>query len=289
MAIRERRMNNMNNLDRAELWIENEIKSYKDTHRRLSKRLGALTHSINDERLSYCVKNGSRYFSEVWVEDGVRKSRYLGPEDDREVLEIQEKRFIRKALPVLERKIRMLEAGVNEIGAIDFLKLNESMPKVYRLPDAQVKKIIGPDAEEKWYAKAVKEKAADDERFGISRPQDLIHTAKDGTKTRSKSEMAIANELINRGIPYLYEKPTSVRNYLLHPDFTFYSYSRMKPMIWEHAGMMGDEGYRRSFEERMDLYMRGGLVPCVDVIITFDTTDGRLDARVIDAIIDEYR
>ena len=59
-------------------------------------------------------------------------------------------------------------------------------------------------------------------------------------------------------------------------------------MIWEHAGMMGDEGYRLKFADRMNLYLNGGYTPNVDVIFSFDTAEGRLDSRLISRIIDEY-
>ena len=278
-----------NATQRTEKWIENEIGNCKAVHYRLSRRLNKLAVTGADERLSCNTKsNGKKYFSEVWMENGVKKTRYLGSESNKEVLEIQEKRFLRKTLPMLEKKIKALEICVGEIWPLNYLELNESLPKVYRLPPEKVKEMVGSDSAEKWYLEATKQKVKDDARFGISHPEDLIHTAKDGTKMRSKSEVAIANELINREIPYIYEKPLFVNNHLMHPDFMFYSYSRMKPMIWEHAGMIGDEGYRSGFEKRMDQYMRGGFAPCVDVILTFDTTDGRLDTRIIDAIIDEY-
>ena len=279
----------MDNKRIAEHWIENELKRDKDIHYRLSRRLGKISTSKVDERLSCSIKKGHKYYSEVWMENGERKSRYLGGEDNKDVLEIQEKRFIRKVLPILEKRIEMLRKSPAYIMPLDFNEINESLPNVYRLPSERVRQIIGPDEAGKWYLSSLDDKKKLDKRYGIRHPEDLIHIAKDGTPMRSKSEVIIANELINYGIPYIYEMPINVKNFIMHPDFMFYSHSRGKPMIWEHVGMIGDEGYKQGFEDRMDTYMRGGIATCVDIIITFDTTDGRLDTELIDRIIEDFR
>lgn len=279
----------MNTMHKVDLWIGEDLKRYKEIHYRLSKRLSRLAVTGADERLTSFTKNGRKYYSEVWTEDGVKKTRYLGTANNKEVLEIQEKRFIRKILPVLEKRIRTLEKNPEEMRPIDFEEINSLLPAVYRLPSEQIKAVIGPNAEEKWYAEALKEKTKDEKRYGVFRPEELVHRAKDGTMMRSKSEVVIANELINYGIPFIYELPVDVMGFIMHPDFMFYSFSRMKPMIWEHAGMIGDAGYKKGFEDRMDDYMRAGLAPCTDIILTFDTTDGHVDAELIDKIIEDYR
>ena len=279
----------VNNIRKMKSWIDSELKTCRELHYRLSRRLNRMHPSVVEERLTCSGKEGRVYYSEVWVEDGERKTRYLGNGDNREVVEIKEKRFLKKALSVLDSRIKALEGGGELILPIDFEEINESLPKVYRLSPEQISRIVGPDAEEKWFRAAVAEKEIIDERIGIVNPEGLIHRAKDGTLMRSKSETSIANELINRGIPYIYEMPVKIKNIWMHPDFMFYSHSRMKPMMWEHAGMLGDEGYMESFSFRMDTYIRGGFVPCVDILFSFDTKDGRIDSRMIDAIIDEYR
>ena len=279
-------MNIMHNTDK---WLDDEIKYCREKRYRFSRRLKQLPSAMLDERLACKVIRGRNYYSEVWVEDGERKLRYLGTEDNRDVLEIREVHFLKKAMLTLDKKIQMLESSRDKIRPIGFDEINASMPKVYRLSAEHLSEVVGPDCEEKWYIQALKEKASLDERHKAGYQSGRVHTAKDGTMMRSKSEVSIANELINRGIPYIYEMPVKVNGIWMHPDFRFFSLSRSKPMIWEHAGMMGDNEYKNDFSRKLDTYINGGYVPCVDVVFTFDTTDGNIDTRMIDAILDEYR
>lgn len=276
-------------MDKALLLAGNELGSCRNMRNRLSRRLHRFPAVGADDQLSFYCCNGRMYYSLIWYENGKKRKRYLGTADNREVMEIQERRFISKALELLDKRIGMLESCNETLSPLDFDAVNNSLPKAYRLQSEHITNVIGPDAEERWYTKALKEKTADDARYGIRYAEKRIHQAKDGTLMRSKSEVSIANELINRGIPYLYEKPIMINHFVMHPDFMFYSFSRMKPMIWEHSGMLGDPKYMNDFSARMDNYIRGGLVPCVDILFSFDTIDGSIDTRIIDAIIDEYR
>lgn len=279
----------MNNMHKMEMWMDNELRTCKDLHYRLSRKLSRHGGSAADGRLTCSVKKGNKYYAEVWVENGEKKTRYLGREDNQEVLAIKEKHFLKKALSVLGERIQLIESGTEKLRMVDFREINESLPKVYRMTPEQLKDIAGPDAEEKWYRRALREKEIIDKRHGIIYSSGKVHTAKDGTRMRSKSEVSIANELINREIPYIYEMPVKVGNIWMHPDIMFYSFSRMKPMIWEHAGMLGDSKYMEDFARKTDTYIKGGLVPCVDIIFSFDKVNGWIDSRQIDAIIDEYR
>lgn len=276
----------MHNTDQ---WLDDEIRYCRKKHYRFSRRLKQLPSAMLDERLSCKVINGRNYYSEIWIEEGERKLRYLGTDDNRDVLEIKEVHFLKKAMASLDKRIQMLENSKDKIRPVGFDEINVSMPKVYRLSAEHLKEVVGPDHEEKWYTDALKEKVYLDKRYMAGYQSGRVHTAKDGTMVRSKSEMSIANELINRGIPYIYEMPVKVNGIWLHPDFSFYSFSRRKPVYWEHAGMMGDDSYRNDFTRKLDTYISGGYVPSVDVIFSFDTTDGNIDTRMIDAVLDEYR
>lgn len=279
----------MGNIMIAEQNINEEIKRYKALHYRFVRRLNRLSTSNVPEQMTCTMKNGRGYYSELWMEDGVKNTKYLGTIENAEVLAIKENQFLRKATSMLEKKINELEKCEKKLKPLTPEMINESLPKVYQLPPEKLKEVAGPDEEEKWYSASMKEKASIEARYGEWYPEGLRHKAKDGTGMRSKSEVSIANELINRGICYIYEMPYFIGPILSHPDFMFYSFSRCKPMIWEHAGMLGDEKYREDFSDRIDLYINHGYTPCVDVIFTFDSKVGLIDTRQINEIIDEYR
>lgn len=279
---------NNNNLSRVQYWVAKDLAGCKAMHQRLARRLSSLSKTGLSDKLLFTTKKGRKYYSEAWLEDGNRRTRYLGTADNEDVQLIQEKRFLEKSLVALKKRIRDLEKGMQILEPLDMYALNASLPAAYRMSDDSIARIVGPDESARWFAEALREKEYIDARSPQKFIGRLTKTAKDGTKMRSKSEVIIANELINRGIPYIYEMPVTVGNITLHPDFIFYSYSRSKPMMWEHAGMLGDDLYRKDFADRMSLYMRCGIVPCTDMILTFDTADGDIDARLINDVIDEY-
>ncbi len=281
-------MNSMNNLKRAGKRIEDEIRKYKALHYRFTRRLSQIAIQPVYETLSSKEKGGNKYYSEIWYEGDVRRSRYLGGENNPEVKAIKEKHFLSKAVKMLDRRIAGLEKCSDELETFDCGDVNDALPKTYRLTEEHLKKVAGMTEEEKWYAEALKEKAEMDAKFGISYETELSHKAKDGTRTRSKSEVSIANEFFERGKPYIYEMPTHIGPFILHPDFTFYSNRYNKVIMWEHAGLLGDPDYMQSFSERTDRYIRAGITPCVDVIFSFDTMLGDIDAGMIKTLLDEY-
>jgi hypothetical protein len=115
-----------------------------------------------------------------------------------------------------------------------------------------------------------------------------IHTTKNGFLVRSKSEVIIANELINAGIPLtedsyeekLYSKDDPYEYKL--PDFTFEH--KGKKYYWEHFGMLAMESYRKSTEAKLKWYEDNGYMP--NLITSKDGLDGSINSQQIDAIIE---
>ena len=278
----------MDQLHMAADCIERELNKYKKLHYRFAKHLTRIARTPVFEKMNTTEKNGKVYYSEFWREAGKRKSKYLGGENNPDVKAIKEKYFLRAALKKLETHISNLEKSKNLAEPFDCAEINSELPKVYRLTTEHLKQVEGPTPEEAWYDAAMKEKVQLDSFYGISYENDLTHRAKDGTMVRSKSEVTISNEFADRGKPYIYEMPTHIGPFLMHPDFTFYSNRFGRVFMWEHAGKLGDSDYMASFSERMDRYIRAGYIPCVDIIFTFDTVLGDIDSEMIKAFLDDF-
>lgn len=278
----------MNIMQNVNFHIESELQRCKELHYRFSRRLGKISVTPVFETMSSTVKNGKRYYSETWLEGGRRRSKYLGDGNNPEVISIKEKYFLRKALIMLEKHILDLENSIKSAIPFNMNSVNESLPKVYQLSPAQLKLLEGPSPEEIWYSEALKEKEHIDRQYGISYAEQLTQKAADGTLVRSKSEVAICNEFAVRRKLYIYEMPSHIGPFLMHPDFTFYSNRLGKVLMWEHIGKLGDVDYMSSFSERMDRYIRAGFVPCVDILFTFDTIQGDLDMGMIKTLLDKY-
>jgi ATP-dependent exoDNAse (exonuclease V) alpha subunit len=119
--------------------------------------------------------------------------------------------------------------------------------------------------------------------------ENRIHKTKQGFMVRSKSEVIIANELINAGISLTdknYEqKLTSEDNHYDYklPDFTFTH--KGKEYCWEHLGMLAVESYRKSWEKKLRWYKDNGYYE--QLITSKDGPDGSIDSKGIDKIIEE--
>lgn len=282
------RKNSDAGLRRAEAWILDEKTRIKGLHYKYSRRLGKLSEKDIPKWIRALeVTEKKNYYFEIWYENGIKKSRYLGKEDIPVVQLVKEKRFLEEALAEIKKNEAFLEKCEKSLKRFDAERINESLPKSYRLSNEGLARVAGMSEEDQWYSEALKKKEREEKQRGYPR-YGKIHVAKDGTCVQSKSELTIANLLIDRGIKYVYEMPMWIGGMKLHPDFVFYSHSRRKPIIWEHAGMLENDAYRRDFAERLDMYQSSGYAPCVDVIFSFDMADGGVDTRQLNKLIDEY-
>lgn len=70
---------------------------------------------------------------------------------------------------------------------------------------------------------------------------------------RSKSEVIIANMLFERELPFEYEQPLYAKDGTFYlPDFLVHCQGQT--YIWEHWGMISDEGYRNHRETKLEWY-----------------------------------
>lgn len=121
----------------------------------------------------------------------------------------------------------------------------------------------------------------------------LIHRSRRGTALRSKSEVIIDDALFSNGIDAVYEEPFFGKDGSLKlPDFTIENASTGQKIIWEHCGMMADEGYRQRWEEKKAWYRKNGVLPheegggeVATLVVTFDDEHGGIDGLQIDTII----
>ena len=101
-------------------------------------------------------------------------------------------------------------------------------------------------------------------------PESLIHSTLKGEKVRSKSEACIADMLYLAGIPYRYECQLVVGGEIFYPDFMIMDPSTGKIYIWEHFGLMDDEGYYMRTVHKIRAYTSSGYLPERNFIITYE-------------------
>ncbi|MBE5996257.1 MAG: hypothetical protein E7240_02740 [Lachnospiraceae bacterium] len=110
-----------------------------------------------------------------------------------------------------------------------------------------------------------------------------------GERVRSKSEMLIANTFARRGIPYHYEYPLKLAGFgVVHPDFTVLSVRERKIYFWEHLGRMDDAGYVNRNLRKLISYIKNGIYPGEQLILTAETSTAPIDMRIVQKMIKRY-
>lgn len=119
-------------------------------------------------------------------------------------------------------------------------------------------------------------------------PEERNYISKNGTPVRSKSEVLIASQLDEYGIPYRYDAAITFGTQTIYPDFTIKSPFTGKLIIWEHFGALNQPHYEQKMNDKMRLYMKHGLMPFETLIYTFEfdiSSDRRLQDLIENIIL----
>ena len=115
-----------------------------------------------------------------------------------------------------------------------------------------------------------------------------FYTAK-GERVRSKSECLIADTLNRFNIPYRYEYPQKVKGLGdYHPDFTCLNVRKRREVIWEHFGLIDNEGYADNTAYKIKCLSLEGYRFGEDYIFSMETESNPLSTRVVEKMIEQY-
>lgn len=121
-----------------------------------------------------------------------------------------------------------------------------------------------------------------------SYPENLIHKTYAGQMLRSKSEALIANALFLNKIPYRYENIIELNEISFAPDFTILHPKTGKIYYWEHLGMMDHPAYVEKVFNKLKIYANNGMIPSVNLILTYETKKNPLDIEMVEKTIEDY-
>ena len=109
-----------------------------------------------------------------------------------------------------------------------------------------------------------------------------------GKMLRSKSEAIIDMMLYKNRIPFRYEEKLVLDGITIYPDFIVRHPVTGEYYYWEHFGMMDEEGYRNHAFNKMNLYCKNGILPFVNLIMTFETQNQPLSVEKVELVIQEF-
>ena len=106
---------------------------------------------------------------------------------------------------------------------------------------------------------------------------------------RSKSEKIIADLLYRKGIPYHYEPELILRDGTkIYPDFAVLNLKHRKTIYWEHLGMMEDPEYSEKAVRKISAYIKNGIFPGEQLILTAETKEFPVNVREVKILIQHY-
>lgn len=230
------------------------------------------------------VKNGITYYN--YRKRAAGKVEYAGSQKAPLVINIQQARYLKKSLDIIQKDIALIESFLEKYESISFHHVSSQLPKAYRnvkASNGRTKKKLANS----WKKRMEIEKA----KYPIIRPEELTQPTIDGNKVRSRGEALIYNYLYEAGYTFVYELPIEGKTRTFYPDFTILSEIDYRSVIRiEHQGMMNDSKYKDKSETREYDYWKNGLLPNRDVYFTYDDNMGNFDiGPIIDILTFKVR
>ena len=251
--------------------LNEQLNELEETKRKLSIRIwklgevppGKVRASTSDGYTQYYLKRpDDKDFSYVKVEelDDVKK--------------IIQHDYYMNVQKKLDEQIKILERFLKRY---DITQINKIYTNISDGRKPFIVPIIQPDNEyiKHWY-----------KQFGGRENgyrEELNFKTERGEMVRSKSEKIIADMLLKRGIPYVYEPCIRLDNGSeVFPDFAALNVRKRKTMLWEHLGRLGEEYYARKNSLKILDYERCGCIEG-DILITTKESDKKpLDVEQVE-------
>ncbi len=227
-------------------------------------------------------KNGQPqyYYHHKDPETGVSRREYIKVADLAMVQNLTQQDYLRKADHLVQRRLKKVQALKKDLETKDLDQIFESTPPAKQVLIQPVQATRDQRIEE-WTKRPYQGKAfAEDMRE--------IYTHRH-ERVRSKSEKILADTFAAYHLPYKYECPLMLNDgFTIYPDFTFLDPDTNEEIYWEHFGMMDHADYARTTANKIMHYIKNGILPGNQLILTFETGDQPLNDQIIERLIHDY-
>ena len=242
--------------------INKDVQSYE-------MEIGAIRRELCKLPEGHLNIRGSCYYETIGTsQKGITKDR-------QKVWQLARKAYLQRRLRNLEWNFSLVKKQSDRYMTEDPMEIIRSLPSFFKVLPTNC--FFHPSVHDQL------EKVVDGNMW---RSEELVYLTGAGIRVRSKSERIIADALDQKEITYRYEAKLVIGGVSIHPDFTIYRPFDGKMILWEHFGLMDNEGYRKKTIEKLYLYAQHGFVPLDNMICTFEK-DLRDPVR-IDTIIKLY-
>ena len=119
-------------------------------------------------------------------------------------------------------------------------------------------------------------------------PASLSHKTSSGIYVRSDSEILIDTLLFLNKIPFRYECALSLGDVFYFPTFTIRHPHTGEPFYWEHFDHMDNPCYSKDIAFKLNTYISHGIIPSINLITTYETSDHPLNSDIVQKIVEHY-
>lgn len=246
--------------------------------KQLEKQIKSINSELSQlpEKDFFCAKNGTSF---KWFETDGKIQTYIKKEQRAYAEKLAKRKYLLAKKKDLSRELKALELYL----------------KYHKTTEGEAAKLIsnpGYAALLSTYLNPISYELQEWKNTSYvrneSHPETLIHKAGEGLIVRSKSEVLIALQLRMKQIPFRYECLLPIGNIKFFPDFTTKHPKTGRTYYWEHFGMMDEEDYSNHAFSKLKTYAQNGIIPGVNLIMTFETKDHPLEVGLVEKIIDYY-
>ncbi len=255
--------------------VRSELECMESLASEMEMRLERLTEGA-------LIKKG-KYLYRAY-RDGGKQRQVIIPEGyeggEALVEDLQDRRYISKALPVLRRNVKCCHRFLRDFQIYDPQEIRKELPPVYKEYDIRRISLPGDADPEVWAEEEYRQSTVD--------PDGRIYKSEGGVWTRSKAEAEIATKLEQRGLNFRYEEVITVGERSFSPDFSILCRRERQVKFWEHLGMMDDPEYAAGAIDKLCHYAAHGIRMGDNLIVTWETRRRPLLFEQINACIDAY-
>ena len=233
---------------------------------------------LPDGTMVCCVASPTKlnYYRQI-IKNGKKTRKSIGGINSDLVQRYKKNKFYSIRLRILEQNSKVLNQAIKRLKDYSTESIHRSMPESYKnLPDICYKD-DSLDEVADWVESTYK-------RNSYELPDDA-NVACDGTKTRSKGETIIYDDIKYSKIPFQYDsyhkfKGRSGKVHGISPDFLFKCKDGTL-IAWEHLGLLGDGTYSQDTIIKINKYLDSGFVIGDNLIITGDNAAGNTNEIAI--------
>lgn len=248
-------------------FMTSELIRYQKLYRKMESQLKKLPPgTLCMKRGQLCSQmriNGKQYITQIVNDNGL-------------VNELKTRRYIKKCLPVLKKKIALCRAFLEQDIIYDPTEFECQLPCQYNNPENLDIFLDEKINLSKWLLSGHK----NTQRFTE------VHYTINQVKCRSKSEALIGTCLEHRGLLYIYEPKVKLKHKTVYPDFAIYLPKSKRIIYFEHFGMIDDPKYSTRNFPKLAEYAESGIYVGINLFYTTETKAKPLTTKDINKIID---